>query len=226
MVEDLQLTHIIDIDFLIILNLDINSLVNFCSIKKSNQKICNNIIFWKKKFIHDNLSLNLLIDEPKLWIKTYIRLNQAKNDARHILAIYDIENQGIITNYIYVKVNLLMGIHIIKLLYKNHENVIKWILELHNNNNNIITFGMNKIGTDQYNFSIATQGLFFKPAQLNKNVMCKSMEKLLIICLYYKIQILDSNNITYINHDYVNKYNITIKRQAMLDTLRYMDKNK
>lgn len=221
MEDDLQLTHIIDIDFLIILNLDINSLVNFCNINKSNQKICNNIIFWEKKFIHDNLPLNLLIDEPKLWIKTYIRLNQAKNDARHILTIYDIENQDIITNYIYVKVTLLMGIHIIKLLYKNHENVIKWILD-----NNFITFGMNKIDIYQYNFSIATQDLFFKPALLNRNVMCKSMEILLIICLYYKIQILDSNNITYINHDYVNKYNITIKRQAMLDTLRYMDKNK
>ncbi len=80
-------TNIQDINQLILLEMDIDSLSNYCQVNKSTN--CN-IQFWKKKFNHDQLYYNFLENYPTTlneWIKTYKLLYQSKMDIKHLLLI-------------------------------------------------------------------------------------------------------------------------------------------
>lgn len=88
-----NLTTIEDMNQLIMLEMDIDSLSNYCQINKS---VHCNVQFWKKKFDYDHLYYQFL-QLPKTlneWVKTYKILHQSKMDIKHLLLISSIVNDG------------------------------------------------------------------------------------------------------------------------------------
>jgi hypothetical protein len=87
---------------LIYLNLDIDSLSDFCNINKFNHNLCQNKNIWIDKFNHDNLPLPAIIPNSYLiWLKEYKKTLLAYN----ILLLNEIESlnfptvKGLIIQY-------------------------------------------------------------------------------------------------------------------------------
>ncbi len=87
---------------LIYLNLDIDSLSDFCNINKFNHYLCQNNNIWIDKFNHDNLPLPSVIPNSYLiWLKEYKKTLLAYN----ILLLNEIESlnfpavKGLIVKY-------------------------------------------------------------------------------------------------------------------------------
>src|SRR5688500_16418030 len=84
-------TTVDDVNQLILLEMDIDSLSTYCQTHKNN---CNDIHFWRKKFKYDSLPFDLEEYPTTMaeWIRTYRLLHQAKKDVKYILLMIGGDN--------------------------------------------------------------------------------------------------------------------------------------
>ena len=76
-----------NIMFNTLLNCDINTLINLCSISLFPCKICQDKFFWYEEFKHDKMKL---LNEQYIisdWIKEYNKVRQCMIDADDIINI-------------------------------------------------------------------------------------------------------------------------------------------
>lgn len=89
----MSLTTIRDIDYEVMLHLDINSLINFVQLNQYSQKLSNNE-FWRNKFYNDHLPL---LKEHKTfanWVTEYKNTYRAKwmsEKMIHFIKLYNIK---------------------------------------------------------------------------------------------------------------------------------------
>ena len=91
-----QVSNIDDIHYLILLEMDIDTLANYCHTNTSAQKYCNRPSFWREKFNDDQLPM--IGEEPtnlQAWINRYKLILQAKNDIRHVMIMREMGTDDI-----------------------------------------------------------------------------------------------------------------------------------
>lgn len=83
-----------DVDYQILMKLNLKDLIHYCSTNTYINNTCNNKIFWIEKIKGDGLNPDLLLYTPVIldaWFKSYSILQDATKFASYVLMIYDIE---------------------------------------------------------------------------------------------------------------------------------------
>lgn len=86
------ITNIPELDFNILLNLDLKSLGNACNSSKYLNDICEDFYFWKRKFDNEGLIIiNHNFNDVNIWIQEYIIIKNLTLTSRKILIVNEIE---------------------------------------------------------------------------------------------------------------------------------------
>jgi len=133
------LTNNLDVNYQILLNLDVKDLSRYCRTNSYVQNLCNNTQFWLDKFKHDGLNKYIAFGDFGVqpnhllyhfihqnfiyptdvsgWLKVYDNLIQSKKEAEYIFKIYNTEYVN--THASYMTINGDRNLMLLLILWNN-----------------------------------------------------------------------------------------------------------
>jgi len=202
-----------DVDYEILLNLNIHDITALCLVNKYTQKLCTDNNFWVQKFENDKLPLIYYQDTPAEWTLLYKETLKAKKKAEYSIIINDIELKNDDDNRIIITADDAILSHIIYgQLNHNHEY-------------NIVSIIITKEG-DQYDITLYS---IDSPLSL---ILDKNQTIMLLTSCYvyeHELEIMSNDLPLIITNNMYDRYirdshKILYKRQGILETLEYLKK--
>lgn len=188
------LTFTNDVNYHILLNLDIKDINNFCKSNKDARKICNSKEFWQLKYQQDDIPMEDFPDNLIDWIENYKLWKDASHIASVIMFVYSIEATRDNDQKIMMNIDM------------NKKHLVKYILpQIYNKINNLYDYTrlvIKYINNDVYNMTIRTLDGNSLSDSYKININTDDLKNILIRCNYSTltkdaISIRDNDNISF-----------------------------
>ncbi len=214
------LTGNTDVDYQILMYLEPESLNKICRTNKYSRKLCDNQSFWIDKFKHDKLPIIYNPDLLDKWLLLYKSTTLAKKNAEYALKIQNIENNkfdieiqidtddALFLGSILSQFNKNIKLQKIKSVFINTLDGLTYNIIPYGLINNIPDFTVNRKDTETL---LTYFYIYSYPIRLEFNILSND------------IQLLATDDFL---TDYPDYSHEIYKRNGMLNTLIYMDKNK